>query len=105
MTIYAPDSLFDAEVTAGTARRSDPWSSRQAAKQVRPGKAHVAILEAFTAAGGRGTLDDACAAVPKLLRSSVSRRLSDLKDMGRIAETGEYVQGAYGQPVAVWRVL
>ena len=97
--------LLAAPITAGTSRRSDPWSSRQAAKQVRPGKAHAAILEAFMASGGTGTLDGACAALPKLLRSSVSRRLSDLKDMGRIRETGRYVQGNYGQPIAVWEVV
>ena len=104
MGMYAADSLFDAPITAGTARASDPYSSRQAAKQVKPGRAHRAILEAFTAAGGTGTLDSACDAVPHLLRSSVSRRLSDLDDMGRIAMTGEYVQGRYGQPIAVWVV-
>lgn len=104
MSPHAP-TLFDAEITAGTARKADPYSSRQAAKQVRPGRAHAAILAAFTTAGGTGTLDSACAALPKLLRSSVSRRLSDLKDMGRIRETGEYVVGEYGQPIAVWEVV
>ena len=97
--------LLSAPITAGTSRKADPYSSRQAAKQVRPGKAHATIMEAFVAAGGTGTLDTACAALPHMLRSSVSRRLSDLKDDGQIRETGEYVTGNYRQPIAVWRVL
>ena len=97
-------SLFSPAITAGTARKNDPWSSKEAARRVKPGKAHAAILEAFEAAGGTGTLDTACDAVPNLLRSSVSRRLSDLDEMGRLVMTGKYVMGRYGQPIAVWAV-
>lgn len=96
-------TLFDAPITAGTARRSDPPSARLAARTVRPGKAHTAILAAFD--GGTGTLDDACDALPNLLRSSVSRRLSDLAEMGLLRMTGRMVEGRYGQPIAVWAVV
>lgn len=71
---------------------------------MKPGKAHRAILDAFIMDGGTGTLDTACDAVPNLLRSSVSRRLSDLGDMGRIVMTERMVPGRYGQPIAVWRL-
>ena len=96
-------SLFDAPVTAGTARKGDPWSSQQAAKQVRPSQAHRAIRDAFAANDGTGTLDSACAAV-SMLRGSVSRRISDMKERGWIEQTGTYVDGDYGSPLAVWRL-
>lgn len=92
-------------VTAGTHRRNDPPSSVAAAKAVKPTKAHRAILEAFKANGGRGTLDTACAALPKLLRSSVSRRITDLREMGDLRPTGEMAEGGYSMPVAVWEVV
>ena len=98
-------TLFDIPITAGTARKGDPASSKIAAANVKPGKAHRAILEAFVADGGTGTLDTACDAVPNLLRSSVSRRLSDLGDMGRLVMTDRMVAGRYGQPIAVWEVV
>lgn len=96
---------LDAPITAGTSRRNDPPSSKLAAKAVRPGRAHAAILAAFVAAGGTGTLDSASDAVPSLLRSSVSRRLSDLEAMGRVTRTDRVVDGRYGQPVSVWVVV
>lgn len=96
-------TLFDAPVTAGTARAGDPWSSRQAAKQVQPNKAHRAIRDAFAANDGTGTLDSACAAV-SMLRGSVSRRISDMEEMGWLEPTGTYVEGDYGRPLAVWRL-
>lgn len=96
-------TLFDSPITAGTSRSADPWSSREAARQVNPGRAHRAIRDHLVAIGGSGTLDDACNAV-SMLRGSVSRRLSDLADMGWIRPTGEHVEGAYGKPLAVWRL-
>lgn len=100
-------SIFDAPITAGTARRSDPITSHLAAQQVKPGKAHAAIIAHLAELGGSGTLDDACDALPKLLRSSVSRRLSDLEAMGRIRKSGRIVSGEdarYGQPLIVWEL-
>lgn len=94
-------SIFDAPITDGTSRQSDPWSSREAAKQVNPGKAHRAIRDHLVAIGGSGTLDDACQAVT-MLRGSVSRRLSDMEQMGWLENTGRHVEGAYGMPLAVW---
>ena len=96
-------TLFDAPITAGSSRQSDPWSSREAAKQVRPGKAHRAIRDHLVTIGGTGTLDDACEAVT-MLRGSVSRRLSDLDEMGWIESTGAYAPGRYGTPLTIWRV-
>lgn len=102
MTTVQP-SIFEQPITAGTARASDPWSSRQAAKGVRPGRAHRAIRDHFLAAGGTGSLDDACQAVT-MLRGSVSRRLSDMEAMGWLRNTGRHVQGVYGVPLAVWQL-
>lgn len=96
-------TLFDTEVTAGTARKSDPWSSREAARQVKPGKSHRAIRDHFVAIGGTGTLDDACNAVT-MLRGSVSRRLSDMEQAKWLENTETYVTGSLRQPLAVWRV-
>ena len=103
MTVTEP-TLFDAPVTAGTHRQNDPWSSRESAKRTRPEAAKAQILAAFVANGGTGDLDLACDAVPSLLRSSVSRRISDLKDDRKIVETGRHIIGRYGQPIAVWAV-
>lgn len=96
-------SIFDAPIHSGTSRSADPWSSREAAKQVNPGKAHRAIRDHLVANGGTGTLDDACQAVT-MLRGSVSRRLSDMDDMGWIESTETYAPGEYGVPLTVWRV-
>jgi hypothetical protein len=98
-------SLFDAPIAAGSARKSDPWSSREAAKNTKPAPAKQQILAAFMANGGTGTLDVACAALPHLLRNVLSRRISDLAAEGKLIPTGRHVDGAYGQPIAVWRVL
>ena len=106
MTIYLEDSLFDPvpPVTAGTARKRDPWSSRESARRTKPEALKARILAAFVANGGRGTLDTACDAVPETLRGTVSRRITDLAQDGKVVETGRYEMGRYGQPLAVWEV-
>lgn len=98
-------SLFDAPITAGTARKSDPWSSRESARRTRPAKDQEATLAALVANGGRGTLDDVCAALPDKLRNCLSRRLADLEQDGKVTKTGRYEEGRYGRPLAVWQVV
>ena len=98
-------TLTDAPITAGTSRHGDPYSSRESAKRTKVKEAKAAILRAFAANGGTGTLDTACAAVPSMLRGSVSRRLSDLEADGAIQKIpGRFVEGGYSRPLAVWRV-
>ena len=97
-------TLFDQPITAGTSRKQDPWSSREAAKRTRPKKDQDATLAALVANGGTGTLDDVCAALPGKLRNALSRRLTDLEADGKIAKTGRFVEGVYGRPLAVWQV-
>lgn len=98
-------TLFDATIDHGTARRSDPHSSRTAARNTRPAKAKADVLAALVSAGGTGTLDTVCERLPGRLRNAVSRRLTDLERDGRIRKTGEYLPGSYGQPVAVWETV
>lgn len=97
-------TLFDTEITAGTSRKSDPWSSREAARRTRPQKDQEATLAALVANGGTGSLDDVCAALPHKLRNCLSRRLADLEADGKVVKTGRFVEGNYGRPLAVWRV-
>jgi len=98
-------TLFDAPITAGTHRQSDPASSQIAAKRTRPRKDQEDVYAALVANGGRASLDDVCEALPHKLRNCVSRRLSDLEAAGRIRNTGELVEGRYGRPLAVWEVV
>lgn len=100
----AQPSLFESVIDSGTARRSDRWSSREAARRTRPAKAKADVLAALEANGGRGTVDTVDLALP-MLRNSISRRLTDLCEDGVIRATGEHVEGVYGRPVAVWEVV
>lgn len=101
----AQASLFDAPITAGSARKSDPWSSRESARRTRPAKDQAATLAALVANGGTGTLDDVCAALPDKLRNCLSRRLADLEADRKVRKTGRFVEGRYGRPLAVWEVV
>lgn len=96
-------SIFDAPITHGTHRKADPPTSIAAARKDRTGL-QAEVLDALVAAGGRGTLDTVCDALPTRLRSSLSRRLTDLRDSGVIRMTDDAMPGHYGQPVAVWEV-
>lgn len=104
MSLQTP-TLFNAQITVGTSRTSDPASSREAAKATRPLIDQQVIYDALVANGGEGTLDTACAALPHRLRGCVSRRLSDLEAGGRIRATDCYVTGQYGRPLMVWEVV
>jgi hypothetical protein len=104
VTVVEP-TLFDLPVERGTHRHGDPASSVIAARNTRPRKDQEDVYAALVANGGTGTLDTVCAALPHKLRNSLSRRLTDLESARRIRKTGEVVDGAYGQPVSVWRVL
>lgn len=100
-------TMFDAP---GTARQSDPWSSREAARRTDTTPAKAIILAAFVANGGFGTLDTAhdamiAAGHVRTQRGTLSRRISDLGRDGVVRETGRYVDGSYGQPLAVWEVV
>ena len=96
--------LLTLPVTRGTHRRQDPWTSVAAAKSVTPGPDQAAILEHLHYIGGRGTVDDACAALPHRDRGCVSRRLTDLADGGYIVDSGTTVVGSRGRHVIVWAV-
>lgn len=103
-------SLFDAPIDSGTARKSDRWSSREAARRTRPAKAKDIILSAFIANGGTGTLDVAheamiAAGQYRAQRGTISRRIRDLADEGVIQGTGRHVDGSYGTPLEVWQVV
>lgn len=98
-------TLTDSPITAGTARHSDPWSSRESARRTRPAKDQAATLDALVANGGSGTLDDVCAALPDKLRNCLSRRLSDLEADRKVRKTDRFVEGRYGRPLVVWEVV
>ena len=97
--------LLTAPVTAGTHRQADSASSTLSAKATDPSPDQAAIFAHLVAIGGRGTLDDACDALPNRLRGCVSRRLTDLEEGRRIRRTDELVVGRYGRPLAVWEVV
>ena len=98
-------TLFDAPVTAGTHRHTDGYTSTAAAKAKDPGPDQAAIYAALVAQGGRGTLDDACRALPTKDRGCVSRRLTDLEQGGLIRQTQDVVRGSRGRDICVWEVV
>jgi hypothetical protein len=104
MGMYAAPSLFDAPVTAGTARKADRWTSIAAARAKDPGPDQQRCLDALRANGGRGTIDTVCVAVTDRDRGCLSRRLTDLEQGGYIADSGETELGSRGRHVTVWIV-
>lgn len=103
-------TLFESPITSGTHRHADPWSSRESARRTDTAPAKEIILAAFVANGGYGTLDVAHDAMieaghVRTQRGTLSRRISDLDRDGSVRETGRYVDGSYGQPIAVWQVV
>jgi hypothetical protein len=97
--------LLTLPVTRGTHRQRDPWTSIAAARAKDPGPDQAAILEHLRHIGGRGTVDDACTALPNRDRGCVSRRLTDLAVAGYITDSGTTVVGSRGRHVIVWAVV
>ena len=98
-------TLTDAPITAGTSRHGDPWTSTAAARAKDPGPDQAAIYAALVANGGTGTVDTASAALPHRDRGAVSRRITDLADMGLIRDSGEVEMGSRGRYVTRWTVV
>lgn len=107
MTTHSP-TLFDAPITAGTARRNDRQTSRDAARSVLPGPDQQRCLDAFRLNGGTATIDTICEHFHRLGvwrdRGPLSRRLTDLASAGLITDTGTVVRGSRGRDVTVWRL-
>ena len=104
MSIHEP-TLFDADITRGTARKGDRQTSIDAARAKDPGPDQARTLAALIAAGGSGTIDDVCDAIDDRDRGCLSRRLTDLAQSGRIRDTGRVRRGSRGRDVTVWEVL
>lgn len=101
----AQTNLFDAPITRGSARKTDPHTSQAARDVVKVGPRQAECLAALEAAGGRGTVDTVMHAFPRRLRNSMSKRLSELDEMGLIRKTGESVIGDFDAPVTVWEIV
>lgn len=102
-------TLFSYAPTAGTARKQDRATSRDAARRKRPAADQARTLAALVANGGSGSIDDVCAyfAAAGIARDRgpLSRRLTDLAQAGRIRDTGETVPGSRGRHVTRWEVV
>ena len=100
--------LFDAPITAGTARKHDRPTSVAAARSVVPGPDQQRCLDALHRVGGSGSVDDVAAWFALLGvdrdRGALSRRLTDLLDAGLIRDSGRTVRGSRGRDVTVWEL-
>ena len=104
MSIHEP-TLFDADITRGTARKGDRRTSIDAARAKDPGPDQERTLAALRAVGGCGTIDDVCAAIHDRDRGCLSRRITDLAQGGYIRDSGRVVRGSRGRDVTVWEVV
>lgn len=96
--------LFDAPPTLGTARASDPWTSKAAAASIDPSPDMRRVLLAIDASGGEGTVDDCCALMSDRDRGCVSRRITDCVTAGLLVDTGRTEVGSRGRHVTIWRL-
>lgn len=107
MTAYP--TLFDAPVTAGTHRKSDPHTSTAAAKATRPALDQQCAFDALVANGGVGTIDTVAEHFARIGvvrdRGCLSRRLTDLETGGYIVKTDDTVPGSRGRSVLVWAAV
>ena len=87
------------------ARRRDPRTSHQAAKQARElrSKHHRIILGALKTHGPAGK--DRIASLTCLTGVAVCRRLSELHRAGIIEPTGRCVQSTAGRAEREWRLV
>lgn len=90
--------LFDAPPTAGRSRRSDPETSREAAKTARVAHQRNTILREL--AGGGKTADD-LAGPCGTHRSVVSSRLAQMRRDGQVECVGT-VENDVGRRVQLW---
>lgn len=99
---YNPNqgSLFDPH---SHARTGDADTSHEAAASMEPhaGSLQDRCYDALQRLGGWGTQTEV-AGVLGLERGQVHKRLSDLKNAGRIFDSGERRKGATGRNETVW---
>lgn len=90
-------SLFD-EVAARNHRRTDPITSRLAARTVTAAASQRAsLLSAYRAAGCKGLTDEEAARAAGLLGTGYWKRCSDLRGLGCIVATGDMREQTSGR--------
>lgn len=96
---------YQAEAAASTrVRASDPATSQQAAattaEQLAPARAEVLLEIGWF--GGTGANREDVANLLGKDRSCVSRRITDLCQMGLVADSGRTEVGKAGRPLTLW---
>jgi len=88
------------------ARRTDPETSHEAAKQIEPQLPHLeaVVLAAIALAPDVMTIDELAAALPKLDKVTISPRIKPLCNKGKIYSDGSTRAGRSGRPGLVWRI-
>jgi hypothetical protein len=99
---HEPLSLWDIAEPHGLARRTDPWTSRAAARSVDPSGQWATIIRTLERIGEANSWELSLAC--PLTEHQLSRRLSELERDRRIVWTGRTRPGASGRAQRVWRL-
>lgn len=88
---------------SGKARRTDPETSKRAARQVRPNTMHAKILDALASSPSGLTIAE-LASLTGYKEVSVSPRMKPLRELGKIVDSGLRRKNAGGAEAIVWKV-
>lgn len=99
-------TLFDAPVTRGASRQSDPQTSRDAGRSV---SGHVLrdqqrrVLAAVVRLGDATAWDVVSWLMSPMQQNVASKRLGELAEMGAVELTGATREGSSRRSLQVWR--